>query len=67
MSQATASKILASITAIIGGVSFIYALIAAAGVEISSQLQDGITGVLGLVLVVAGIWLHPSTPVGPNE
>jgi uncharacterized membrane protein len=58
------AKILATLTAIVGGISVVYALLVAAGIEMSSQLQDAITGVLGLVLIVAGIWLHPSTSVG---
>lgn len=58
------AKILATLTAVVGGVSVFYALSAAAGYEVSSQLQDAITGLLGLVLIVAGIWLHPSTSVG---
>lgn len=61
-----ASKILATLTAVVGGVGVFYALLAAAGVEVSPALQDSITGVAGLGLVVAGIWLHPSTPVGPR-
>lgn len=61
------SKILATFTAVVGGISVFYALFAAAGVEISPALQDAITGVAGLGLVVAGIWLHPSTPTGGEQ
>jgi len=58
------TKILATFTAVVGGISVVYTLLVAVGIEISPALQDGITGVLGLGLVVAGIWLHPSVPVG---
>lgn len=58
------SKILATATAIVGSIAVVYSFLAAFGIEISQDQQDAITGVLGLLLVVAGIWLHPSTPVG---
>ena len=67
MSNDTASKILASLTALVGGIAAVYALLTAVGVEVSQPLQDGITGVLGLVLVIAGLWLHPGVPVGVTE
>lgn len=67
MSKDTATKVLATFTAIVGGLASIYALLAAAGVEMSTDLQDGITGVGGLVLLVAGLWLHPSVPVGVQK
>ena len=67
MSNDTASKILATYAAIVGGIASVYALFVAAGLDISSQLQDAITGVLGLGLVVAGLWLHPGVPVGVTE
>ena len=67
MSNDTASKILASLTAVVGGIGFVYALLAATGFEMSPELQDAITGILGLVLVVAGLWLHPGVPVGVTE
>src|SRR5438093_35507 len=59
-----ASKILASLTAVIGAVGVAYSLLAAFGVDLSRDQQDAITGALGIVLVVAGIWLHPDIPLG---
>ena len=58
------AKVLATLTAVVGGVSVFYSLSEAAGYGIPATLQDAITGFLGLLLIVAGIWLHPSTPVG---
>lgn len=58
------AKLFATFTAVVGATSVIYALFAASGVEISQPLQTAIDGALGLGLVVAGIWLHPSIPVG---
>lgn len=59
------SKILASLAAVVGGIQVVYVFLLAVGVDMSQQLQDATTGLLGLVLIVAGIWFHPSTPIGP--
>lgn len=61
------TKVLATLTAIVGGIGVVYALLAAFGVNLDSDTQEAITGLLGLLLVVAGIWFHPSVPVGPSE
>jgi hypothetical protein len=61
------TKVLATLTALIGAIGIVYALFAAFGIELTSAQQDAITGVAGLVLVVAGIWLHPSVPVGEQK
>jgi cadmium resistance protein CadD (predicted permease) len=58
------SKILATLTAVIGAIGVLYSLLAAFGVELSQTQQEAITGLAGLVLIVSGIWLHPGTPVG---
>jgi hypothetical protein len=60
-------KILATLTAIVGGLAAIYALLTASGIEMSQDLQDSLTGVAGLALIVFGIWLHPSVPVGDTS
>lgn len=59
-----AAKILATLTAVIGSVAIIYSVLAAFGLELDQGQQDAITAVLGLVLVIAGIWFHPQIPVG---
>jgi hypothetical protein len=61
------TKILATLTAVIGGIGVVYSVLTAFGIELTSEQQDALTGLLGLVLIVAGIWLHPSTPVGVQE
>lgn len=58
------SKVLATITAVVGSIAVFYSIFAAFGVELSQAQQEAITGFAGIVLVVAGIWLHPSTPLG---
>ena len=61
------TKILATLTAVIGAISVVYSFLAAFGIELSQTQADAITGLLGLVLVVCGIWLHPSVPVGEQD
>lgn len=57
-------KVLATLTAVVGGIAVVYSLLAAFGISLSQEAQDAITGVAGLALVVAGIWFHPDVPVG---
>lgn len=61
------SKVLATLTALVGAIGVLYSLAAAFGWELTQTQQDAVTGVAGLVLVIAGIWLHPSTPIGPQD
>ena len=61
------TKILATLTALVGAVTVLYSFLGAFGVELSQNQQDAIAGLLGLVLIVAGIWLHPSTPIGSTD
>lgn len=58
------TKILATLTAIVGGIAVVYSVLGAFGIEVSQDQQDAVSGLLGLILIVAGIWLHPSVPVG---
>jgi len=60
-------KILATATALVGGIAAVYALLTASGIEMSQDLQDALTGVAGLVLIVLGIWLHPSVDIGDTS
>lgn len=57
-------KVLASLTAIVGGLGAIFGLLIATGVDMSDELQGAITAVAGLALVVVGIWLNPSVGIG---
>ena len=61
------TKVLATLTALIGAVSVVYSLLGAFGIDFTQNQQDAISAALGIVLVVAGIWLHPSTSVGVSE
>jgi len=61
------SKFLASVTALIGGAAVFLSLIDAFGVNISADQSKAIEAVLGVLLIVAGVWFHPSVPVGPSD
>lgn len=61
------TKILASFTAIVGGLTVVYSFLGAWGIELSQNQQDATSGILGLALVVAGLWLHPGVPIGVQE
>lgn len=61
------TKVLATLTALVGAVSVIYSLLGAFGIELTQDQQDAVGAALGIVLVVAGIWLHPDTPLGVQE
>lgn len=58
------TKVLASLTVLIGSVGVIYALLAAFGVELSQNQQTAVSGAAALVVTLAGLWLHPSIPLG---
>lgn len=62
------SKIMATLTTLAGSMAAIYALFSAAGYDIPQPLQTAITGVVGLGIAIAGIWLNPAIPqLGPSE
>ena len=67
MDQKTAAKVMATLGAIVGALAVGFALMTALGVDVSTEMKEAVTGIGGLVLVIAGIWLHPDTPVGPQE
>jgi uridylate kinase len=53
------------IAIVVGGLSVIDDFLAAFGIYDLSDAQNGALGaVAGLVLLVVGVWFHPSVPVG---
>jgi uncharacterized membrane protein YdcZ (DUF606 family) len=60
------SKVFATLTALVGGAAVFLSLADAFGVNVSADQSKAIEAALGVLLIVAGIWFHPSTPVGPQ-
>lgn len=58
------TKIVSAIAIVVGGLSVIFDLLAAFGVDLSDAQQGALGGVASLALLVLGVWFHPSIPVG---
>lgn len=50
--------------ALLGVVNSVLALVLAAGVDISTELQVAITGLVNAVLIAVVAWRDPSVPFG---
>jgi hypothetical protein len=61
------SKVMAALGIVVGGLGAIIGLLEAAGVNVSEELELSIAKVCALVLLVLGVFFHPSTPVGPKS
>jgi hypothetical protein len=59
-----AERIGATLSIIAGGFASIMQLLVAFGVNISPDQHTAIGAVIGLMLLISGIWLHPDIPVG---
>jgi len=61
-------KIVATITAVVGALGVIVALLSAFfGVNLTQEQLEALTGLGGLIVTLTGLWLHPSVPVGVTE
>lgn len=61
------SKILAALAIVAGSLAVIFDLLSAFNIADLSDAQRGaVGGALGLLLLVLGVWFHPSTSLGPQ-
>ena len=60
-------KLMATLTAVVGSLGVLVAVLAAFGINLSQDQIEALVGVGGLIVTVAGIWLHPSIPIGVSE
>lgn len=58
---------MATLTAVVGSLGVLVAVLAAFGITLTQEQLEALAGLGGLIVTVAGIWLHPSVPVGPSE
>lgn len=61
------SKLLANLSVLTGLASAITVLLTAFGVEITDAQKEAILGVVAVLVTLAGVWFHPSTPIGPSD
>lgn len=58
------TKLLAALGIIVGGADAVFALLVAFGVNITPDQHTALVSVGGLLLLVLGVWFHPSLPGG---
>ena len=59
------TKVLAALGIIVGSISVLDDFLSAFGIYDLTDAQNGaLAGLAGLLLLVLGLWFHPSVPVG---
>ncbi len=58
------AKLFSALTILVGGAGTILSALVAFGVDITPDQHTAIIAVGSLLLLVAGVWMHPSIPVG---
>jgi len=61
------AKILATLTALIGASGTLFAAATAFGLDFNADQRTALEGAAALVLLVAGLWFHPSVPIGDTS
>ncbi len=60
----SSTKIFAALSIIVGGLGTILGILIAFGVSITPDQHTAIIAAGSLLLLIAGVWLHPDIPVG---
>lgn len=61
------TKILAALAIGVGGIDTVLNLLGAFGVDLSDAQRGAIGATASLLLLVVGVWFHPSVPLGVKE
>lgn len=60
------TKVLAALGIIVGGFGTVVAVLVAFGVNVTPDQHTALESAAGLLLLVLGVWFHPSVPVGKS-
>lgn len=60
----SSTKIFAALSILVGGLGTLLGLLVAFGAHVSPDQHTAIIAAGSLLLLVAGVWLHPDIPVG---
>ncbi len=60
----SSTKIFAALSILVGGLGTVLSVLVAFGVDVTPDQHTAIVAAGSLLLLVAGVWLHPSVPVG---
>jgi hypothetical protein len=64
MNDALSANIVGSLSILVGGIGVILSLLIAFGVNITPDQHTAIEAFGALLLLIAGLWLHPKVPIG---
>ncbi len=63
----SSTKIFAALSILVGGLGTVLSLLIAFGVNITPDQHTAVLAAGSLLLLIAGVWLHPSIPVGVKQ
>lgn len=61
------NKILAALSIAVGGLGVICEALVAFGVNVTQPEQNAAGRLGSLLLLILGVWSHPSIPIGPTK